>query len=106
MMALVISGETIFLLPFITSRIFQPTVLDVFGFTNFELGTAFAVIGTVGMLGYIPGGLLADRFHPRRLMAIALISTAVGGLLYATIPTLGVFRILYGFWGLSTLETV
>lgn len=103
MVALVISGETIFLLPFLAARIFRPTVLDVFGLTNLELGTVFAVIGTVGMLGYVPGGMLADRFQARRLMVVALLSTAAGGLLYASIPTLGTLRVLYGFWGISTL---
>ena len=103
MLALVVSGEVIFILPFVLVRIFRPTFLDVFGFTNLQLGTVFSVIGTIGMLGYIPGGMLADRFHPRRLMAVALISTALGGLLYTTIPTLGALRFLYGFWGFTTL---
>lgn len=103
MLALVVSGETIFLLPFITARIFRPTVLDVFELTNLQLGTVFSVIGTVGMLGYFPGGLLADRFPARRLMATALISTALGGLFYATIPSLTALKMLYAFWGLSTL---
>jgi uncharacterized membrane protein len=57
MVALIVSGETIFLLPFVTSRIFRPTVLDVFELTNLQLGTVFSIIGTVGMIGYFPGGL-------------------------------------------------
>ena len=41
MTALIAAGEFIFVLPFVVARIFRPTLLDVFGLTNLELGTAF-----------------------------------------------------------------
>jgi len=102
-MALVISGETIFLLPFVLIRIFRPTFLDVFGLTNFELGSAFSVYGIVAMVSYFAGGPLADRFSTRKLMSIALVATALGGIVYATIPSLKVLTVLYGFWGVTTI---
>ncbi|MCZ6673318.1 MAG: MFS transporter [Verrucomicrobia bacterium] len=103
MLALIISGECIFILPFVLARIFRPTVLDVFGLTNLQLGTAFAVIGTVAMLAYFPGGLLADRFPARWLMTFALITTGMGGILLASIPPLNVLRQLYFYWGVTTM---
>ncbi len=103
MLALVISGEVIFILPFVIVRIFRPTYLDVFGLTNLELGTAFAVLGTVAMVAYFPGGLLADRFSARRLMTLALILTGGGGLYLGTIPSLASLRILYFIWGITTM---
>lgn len=103
MAALVIAGEAIFGLPFIIARVFRPTLLDVFGLTNLELGTAMAFYGVVAMLAYFPGGPLADRYPARRLMTAALLATALGGLLLARAPALPALKALYAFWGLTTI---
>ncbi len=79
MLALVIAGEAIFFLPFVIARVFRPTLLEVFGISNLELGLAFAAYGVVAMLAYFPGGPLADAFAARKLMMIALLSTPLGG---------------------------
>lgn len=103
MAALVAAGEMVFALPFVVARVFRPTLLDVFGLTNLQLGTAFAVYGVVAMASYFPGGPLADRFSARRLIAVALVATALGGGLFATVPSLRALTALYGFWGLTTI---
>jgi nitrate/nitrite transporter NarK len=103
MTALVLSGEIIFTLPFVVARIFRPTFLDVFGLTNFQLGSAFSLYGIVAMLAYFPGGPLADRFSARRLMAAALLATSIGGIFFGFIPSLRVLAVLYAFWGLTTI---
>jgi len=101
--ALIIAGEAIFGLPFLVARIFRPTLLDVFGITNLELGTAFSVYGVVAMLAYFPGGALADRFSARRMMTCALLISALGGIYYATIPDVAGLELLFGFWGITTI---
>ena len=103
MLALVTAGETVFLLPFVVARIFRPTFLDVFGLTNLQLGTAFALYGSVAMAAYFLGGPLADRFSARRLMTAALLATSFGGFLFGNIPSITVLTLLYGFWGLTTI---
>ena len=103
MVALVIAGEAIFGLPFLVARIFRPTLLDVFGITNLQLGTAFSFYGVVAMLAYFPGGPLADRFSTRNLMSVALVISALGGAYYATVPDLGGLQLLFAFWGLTTI---
>ena len=80
MFALIVAGEIIFGLPFGTSRYFRPTLLDVFGFTNTQLGDLFAVYGILAMIAYFPGGALADRFSARTLLTVSLIATGFGGL--------------------------
>ena len=47
---LIMAGEMVFGLPFHTARFFRPTLLDVFGFTNTQLGDLFAVYGITAML--------------------------------------------------------
>ena len=64
-------GDHIFGLPFLVARIFRPTLLDVFGITNLQLGAACSVYGIVAMLAYFPGGTLADRFSARVMMYLA-----------------------------------
>ena len=48
--ALVIAGEMIFGLPFHIARFFRPTFLDVFNFSNTQLGDVFAVYGITAMV--------------------------------------------------------
>lgn len=100
---LILAGESVFILPFVLSRVFRPTVLQVFNLDNLQLGICFSVYGIVALLSYLFGGPLADRFPPRKLIAIALWMTALGGLVYATFPSYTVLKILYGYWGFTTI---
>lgn len=102
-MALVVAGEAIFSLPFILPRIFRPTILDVFAINNTQLGGAMSVYGVVAMVSYVLGGPLADRFSTRRMMALALVSTALGGMYLWTIPSFKGLVAVYALWGVSTI---
>ena len=103
MLALIVAGEAVFFLPFVLPRVFRPTLLDVFHLTNLQLGIAFSVYGVVAMLAYFPGGPLADRFSARKLMCFALVATSIGGFALAMIPSLAALKVLYGFWGVTTI---
>ena len=103
MTALIISGEAIFSLPFVVARIFRPTLLESFEISNLELGTAFSLYGIIAMISYLPGGTLADRFSAKSMMSASLLTTAVGGVLYAQIPTLYWLKWIFAFWGLTTI---
>ena len=100
---LIVAGEVIFGLPFHTARFFRPTMLEVFGFTNTQLGDLFALYGVAAMLSYFPGGAIADHFSARGLLSASLIATATGGLFMATIPGAGGMAVLYAFWGFTTI---
>jgi MFS family permease len=101
--ALIIAGESVFLRPFVMARVFRPTLLEVFDLNNLELGTAFSVYGVVAMAAYFFGGPLADRFPARILLAVALVSTAAGGLVMMTVPSLSTLVVLYAYWGITTI---
>ena len=103
MLTLILAGELIFGLPFHTARFFRPTFLEVFGFSNTELGDTFAVYGITAMLAYFPGGVIADHYSPRRLMTLSLFATAAGGLYMASFPDKAQLMALYGFFGVSTV---
>jgi len=103
LVTLIIAAETAYFLPFVLARVFRPTLLDFFQISNRELGVWFSVYGIVAMISYIFGGVLADRFPARKLMAIALWLTSGGGVVMAMVPSNRVMIVLYGFWGFTTI---
>lgn len=103
LVSLILAGEAIFFLPFILPRVFRPTLLEVFEINNVQLGSFFSVYGTIAMVSYLFGGPIADRFRPHKLMSLALWLTALGAVSMFFIPDPFTMRILYGFWGFSTI---
>jgi len=101
--ALIVAGEAIFTLPFVLPRVFRPTLLEVWDIDNTTLGAAFSAYGVVAMASYALGGPLADRFPVRRMMTLALLVTASGGLVAAAGPAPTTLIALYAGWGVSSI---
>lgn len=101
--SLVFAGEMIFSLPFHVARFFRPTLLGAFNLNNTDFGDILSVYGIMAMLAYFPGGIIADRFPPRKLMAVSLIATALGGIYMLQIPNQLGLSILFGYWGVTTI---
>ncbi len=100
---LILAAEAVFILPFVLGRIFRSTFLEAFDITNLEYGYCTANYGIVALFSYLLGGPLADKFHPRHLMSIALLLTAFGGVYLSTYPDYSHLKILYGYWGFTTI---
>lgn len=103
MLVLITAGEVIFVLPFMLPRLFRTTYIDVFGLDNFEFGLIYAVFGIIALVAYFFGGILADFFPARKLIATALLLTGLGGLFLSTIPSIKLLTVIYGFWGITTM---
>ncbi|EZH71773.1 MFS transporter permease [Aquimarina atlantica] len=103
LLLVILAGESVFILPFVLSRVFRPTVLEVFNLDNIQLGICFSIYGTVALISYLFGGALADKFPPRKLIATALWMTALGGLIYSGFPNYTILKVLYGYWGFTTI---
>lgn len=101
--SLIVAGEMIFGLPFHVLRYFRPTMLEVFNFSNAEIGDAFAIYGIMAMLSYFPSGVIADHFSARKLMSFSLFATALGGIYLSMIPGRLGLSILFGYWGITTI---
>ena len=100
---MILSGEAVFFLPFVLVRIFRPTYLEVFALDNTQLGFCFSIYGIVALISYLFGGILADKFEPRILICAALILTGLGGFYLASYPSYNQLKILYGYWGFTTI---
>jgi len=103
MLSLVLAGEAVFVPPFHPGRYFKSSLLSTFGIDEFQLGQLGAIYGVVAMACYFLGGPLADRFSPRKLVPASLLATGLGGLYMSTIPSFTGLKVLFGFWGASTI---
>ena len=100
MAVLCLSGSFIYWLPFYTEIFYMP-VQTAFGFSNTQIGVLSGTAGFAALITFIPGGWLADRFPARQLMSTALVITAMGGFVFARLPSFEVCLVLYGLWGVS-----
>jgi nitrate/nitrite transporter NarK len=103
MFALIIAGEAIFLLPFILMRVFKPVIREAFLISDAQIGEAQALYGVTAVLSYFFGGFIADKWEPKKLVSISLFLTAIGGYWMSIIPSIFTLKILYAFWGISTI---
>ena len=103
MFALIIAGEAIFLLPFILMRVFKPVIREAFLISDAQIGEAQALYGITAVLSYFFGGFIADKWEPKKLLSISLFLTAIGGFWMTLIPSIITLKILYAFWGVSTI---
>jgi sugar phosphate permease len=100
---IVISGEAIFMLPFLIPRLYRPLMLDAWGLTNTDIGLGFAAYGITSTLSYLVGGAFADNYNPKTLISFSLGATALGVFYLVLHPSPRTFIITYAFFGMSTV---
>ena len=100
LIVLSLSGGIIFLLPFLF-EVYYRSVADALGITNTEMGVLFSAFGITSLIVYFPGGWLADRVSPRKLMTSSLIATGLAGFWFATFPSYEIVVGIHIFWGVT-----
>ena len=78
MTSLCLSGGTIFFLPFLTEVYYIP-LQDTLGLSKAQLGSLISVFGITLLISYFPGGCLADRASPGKLVSLSFVLTNIGG---------------------------
>lgn len=84
---------------------YQETMLVVFNMTLEQLNTIYSVLGIVFLVGYFPSGLLSDKFSAKKLLALSLFGTGVGGLWFAQVPDYTSIIIIFCIWGIFSVFT-
>ena len=84
---------------------YQETILQVFNMTLPQLNNMYSVLGMVFVVGYFPSGLLSDKFSAKKLLAISLFFTGLGGLWFAQIPAYNNVVIIFAIWGVFSVFT-
>jgi predicted MFS family arabinose efflux permease len=100
MAVLSVSGGVIYLLPFLQEVYYKP-LMQALHLDNTQVGGLMSAFGLTSMLAYFPGGWLADRVSPRKLLAVSLLATGAAGLYFATFPPYVVSLAIHAFWGIS-----
>ena len=104
MMCLCMSGGIIFWLPFL-SEIFYKPLQEALGLDNTQYGKMISIFGISSLICYFPGGWLADRVSPRKLITISCIVTGLSGFYFTKLPSYNIACAIHAFWGVSTVLT-
>ena len=96
----------IYLLPYLRYQFYDPMIKAMqLADQNTLFGISMSTYGIVAMLTYFPGGWLADRVSPRKLLTVSYTVTGLVGLYFSTFPSFIMGVIVHGLWGLSTTLT-
>jgi len=95
-------GAIIYGLPYFRYDYYD-AYLEVYHLTNTQMGVFGSIFGIFGMISYLFGGYMADRFSIRKLLTISLVGTGLGGFLHLLPLSFGALVCLYAFWGFTSL---
>jgi len=93
------SGGAIFLLPFLQEVYYIP-LSEALDLNNTQVGGLLSIFGAFSLISYFPGGWLADRVSPRKLMTSSLVATGAAGLYFATFPRYEISLAIHALWGI------
>ncbi len=94
----------IFELPYMRYTFYDP-LREGLNLSHEQFGDLMSFYGMLAFVFYLPGGWLADRISHKYLLAFSLIGTGAGGFYLSTWPSFASAKILFGFWGITTIFT-
>lgn len=101
-LALSISGGSIYLLPYIR-YVFYDLQIEVMGVTNQQSGLLLTSYAIIVLFTYIPGGIIADKFSLKKCILYSLISTSVLSFVYAFTLNYTLALIIWGLFAFTTV---
>ncbi|MBR0577384.1 MFS transporter [Proteiniclasticum sp. BAD-10] len=94
----------IFELPYMRYTFYDP-LREGLKLSHEQFGELMSFYGTLAFIFYIPSGWLADRVSHKWLLGFSLIGTGLGGFYLSTWPSFTGARVLFAFWGITTIFT-
>jgi predicted MFS family arabinose efflux permease len=94
----------IFELPYMRYTFYDP-LREGLNLSHEQFGELMSFYGTLAFIFYLPGGWLADRFSHKYLLGFSLIGTGLGGFYLSTWPSFGGAKMLFAFWGITSVFT-
>src|SRR5213593_2048719 len=85
-------GGSIYILPYLNAYFYIP-MKEAMHLNNTQLGLMTSAMGFTAMIFYWPGGWMADRFSPRKLLAFSFLVNGLLGIWLASYPP---FKVLLG----------
>jgi sugar phosphate permease len=101
---LLVGGGSIYIMPYLSNFFYKP-MMDFMHLNNTQLGLLETAMGITSMIFYWPGGWIADRFSPRKLLTFTFIVNSLLTLWIATFPPYRTLFIIYMIMGVSLTLT-
>lgn len=103
---MVISLCTIYILPYLRYSYFTP-LQEAMRLTDdaTKFGLLMTVYGIMNVIFYLPGGYIADKFDPKKLLVFSMIASGALGLWLATWPGFTALMIIHALWSVTTVLT-
>ena len=99
--ALSLSGASIFFIPYMRYY-FQTPMLEAFQITNEQLGLFYSIYAFGCIFLYIPGGILADRYKPKKILIGSLVCQCALCLILAASLN---YKVALGVWFMFAFTT-
>ncbi|MCF0105682.1 MAG: MFS transporter [Holdemanella sp.] len=96
------SGAIIYGLPYFRYDYYD-AYLATYNLTNTQMGVFGSILGIMGMVSYLFGGIVVDRFSTRMILTVSLVGTGLGGFVHLLPLSYYQLVALYAFWGVSSL---
>jgi sugar phosphate permease len=97
-------GTFIYQVPMLRYVLYEP-LREALGLDHTRFGDLQAWYGYMATATYFPGGWLADRISPRRLLTFSFLSTAILSFWFSTFPGYGSLVLIHALWGVTTTLT-
>lgn len=103
---MILSLETIYVLPYIRYTFFEPLqqAMGLVGEAE-KFGNTMSIYGLFNVIFYLPGGIIADRFSPKKLLVFSMISSGALGLWLSTWPSYEIILVIHALWAFTTVLT-
>jgi len=98
LLVLSLGAVAIYFLPYLRWSFYDSLVAAV-NLSNAQFAATMSIYGITAMIFYAPGGYLADKLSPRKMLAFAYTATGALGLWYATYPGFIAQMIIFALWG-------
>lgn len=84
---------------------FYDSMMNMLGFTNTQMGNMLSVYGSLNLIAYLIGGIIADRFSSRKLLTFSLVVTGLTGFWFASAPSYSFMILIHIIWSGTTIFT-
>ncbi len=91
-------------LPYMKSVFYDP-MREALSLSHAQLGNLLSIYGIVATVSYFPGGILADKYSAKKLVAFSLISSGALGIWMSMAPGYGTLCLIFFLFGITTILT-
>lgn len=99
-----LGGAVIYIFPYLQYT-FYDSMMAMLGFSNTQMGNIMSVYGSLNLIAYFIGGIIADRFSSRKLLTFSLVVTGLTGFWFASAPSYTSMVVISVIWSFTTIFT-